>query len=111
MVTLFNSTLDIGNVMNATTTNMTGSLTLTLLLIIILFLMIATLFRSPILLIMLLLIPLIIIFSMYEGWGGLFYTILTIIGIMVAWQFAKIIIGWGRWIYLNISISINIYEL
>jgi hypothetical protein len=96
MVTLFNSTLDIGSLINATTTNVTGSLTTTLLLIVVLLVVIAMLFKEPILLLGLLLIPLFMIFAVYEGWGGLFYTILTIIGIMLAWQFAKIIMGWGR---------------
>ena len=96
MVNIFNSTLDIGSVINTTTTNVTGSISLTLLLILAFFLILATLFRSPTILVFVLLIPLLTIFSIYEGWGGIFYTILTIIGIMVAWQFAKIIMGWGR---------------
>jgi len=96
MVTIFNSTLDIGQVLSGTTTNVTGSLDVTLVMVVVLMLMIATLFRSPIILILLLLIPMIVVFSIYQGAGGLFYTILIIIGIIIAWQFAKIIMGWGR---------------
>jgi hypothetical protein len=96
MVTLFNDSLDIGSLLNATTSNMTGSLTLTLLMVVVLLLLIAMLFREPILLFGLIILPLLIIFAIYEGWGGLFYTIVTIVGIMLAWQFAKIIMGWGR---------------
>jgi Sec-independent protein secretion pathway component TatC len=96
MVTLFNDTLDIGMILNATTQNVTGSLTMTLLLVILLLVMIGLLFRSPMILLGLLMLPLIIIFAIYEGWGGLFYTILTVLAIILAWQFAKIIIGWGR---------------
>jgi hypothetical protein len=96
MVTLFNSTLDIGMILNATTQNVTGSLTMTLLLVVLLLVMIGLLFRSPMMLLGLLMIPLLIIFAMFEGWGGLFYTILTVLAIVLAWQFAKIIIGWGR---------------
>ena len=96
MVTLFNSSLDIGNLINATTQNVTGDITSTLLLIVVLFLMVALLFREPMILFGLLMIPLIIVFAMFEGSGGLFYTILTIIGIIIGWQFAKIIMGWGR---------------
>ena len=96
MVTLFNSSLDIGSILSATTLNVTGSDTLTFLLVIVLFLLVAMLFKEPILLFGLLMIPLIIVFAIAEGWGSLFYTILTIIGIILAWQFAKIIMGWGR---------------
>ena len=96
MVTLFNESLDIGSILNATTSNMTGSLTLTLLMVIILLFLIAMLFREPVILFGLFILPLVIIFAIHEGWGGLFYTILTIIGIILAWQFAKIIMGWGR---------------
>ena len=96
MVTIFNSTLDIGSIISSTTTNMTGSITLTLILIVVLLLMIATLFREPIILVGLLLVPLFMVFAVYEGWGGLFYTILICVGIVLAWQFAKIIMGWGR---------------
>jgi hypothetical protein len=96
MVTLFNSTLDIGQILNATTTNVTGSNSLTYMLLFLLIIMIALLFRSPIVLVFLISIPLLIILAIAEGWGGVFYTILTIIVIMIAWQFAKIIMGWGR---------------
>ena len=96
MVTLFNSTLDIGQILNATTTNVTGSDSLTYMLLFLLIIMIALLFRSPIVLVFLISIPLLIILAIAEGWGGVFYTILTIIVIMIAWQFAKIIMGWGR---------------
>lgn len=96
MVILFNNTLDIGLILSATTSNMTGDLGMTLLLVIVLLFMVAMLFREPVLLLGLLLLPLIVVFAVYEGWGGIFYTILTIIGIILAWQFAKIIMGWGR---------------
>lgn len=96
MVTLFNSSLDIGGLINVTTQNVTGSVTMTLLLIVVLFLLVALLFRAPMMMFGLLMIPLIIIFAITEGSGGLFYTILTVFGIIIGWQFAKIIMGWGR---------------
>lgn len=96
MVTLFNSTLDIGSILNATTTNVTGSLTLTLLMVVVLLFLIAMLFREPVILFGLIILPLLIIFAIYEGAGGFFYTFLMIIGLIIAWQFAKIIMGWGR---------------
>ena len=96
MVTLFNESLDIGSLITATTQNVTGDLSLTLLMIVVFFVMIAMLFREPMMLVMLLLIPLLVIFSVYEGFGGIFYTILTIVVIALAWQFAKVLIGWGR---------------
>jgi hypothetical protein len=96
MVTLFNESLDIGSILNATTSNMTGSLTLTFLLVVVVLFLIAMLFREPVMLFGLFILPLIIVFAIGEGWGGLFYTILTVIGIILAWQFAKIIMGWGR---------------
>jgi len=93
---IFSNSSDIGLWIISATTNVTGSLTLSLLLILVFFLLIAFLFRAPMILAGLLLIPLLIVFSVYEGWGGLFYTILTIVGIIIGWQFAKIIMGWGR---------------
>jgi len=71
MITIFNSTLDIGQVLSGTTTNVTGSLDVTLVMVVVLMLMIATLFRSPMILILLLLIPMIVVFSIYQGAGGL----------------------------------------
>ena len=96
MVTLFNSTLDIGSILLATTQNMTGSESMTYLLVIVLMILIAFLFREPMILVFLLLIPLIIVFAIQLGKGSIFYTILCIVGIVLAWQFAKIIMGWGR---------------
>jgi len=96
MVTIFNNTLDIGQILNATTLNVTGSDSLTYMLLFLLIIMIALLFRSPIVLVFLISIPLLIILAMAEGIGGLFYTILTIVAIIIAWQFAKILMGWGR---------------
>lgn len=96
MVTLFNSTLDIGRIIESTTSNVTGNLGMTLLLIVVLFLVIGLLFRAPILLLGLIMIPMFTVFATYEGWGGLFYTILTVFGLVIAWQFAKIFMGWGR---------------
>jgi hypothetical protein len=96
MVTLFNSTLDIGQILNATTLNVTGSDSLTYMLLFLLIIMIALLFRSPMVLVFLISIPLIVILAVAEGVGGLFFTILSIILIIVGWQFAKILMGWGR---------------
>ena len=93
---LFNETLDIGSWISHATTDVTGSITLTLLLIVIFFLLVAFLFREPMVLVGLLLVPLFMVFAVYEGWGGLFYTLLMIVGIVIAWQFAKIIFGWGK---------------
>ena len=96
MVTLFNSTLDIGQILNATTLNVTGSDSITYMLLFLLIIMIALLFRSPMVLVFLISIPLIVILAIAEGVGGLFFTILSIILIIVGWQFAKILMGWGR---------------
>jgi hypothetical protein len=93
---LFNSTLDIGMWIDHATTDVTGSLTITLLLILVFFLLVALLFRAPMILAGLLMLPLLMVFASFEGWGGVFYTILTIFGIIIGWQFAKIIMGWGR---------------
>jgi hypothetical protein len=95
---LFNSTLDIGGLISSTTNNVTGSVTMTLLLIVVLLLLIALLFREPIVLFGLLIVPIVIVFASYESQNGgtLFYTLLGILGVIFGWQFAKIIMGWGR---------------
>lgn len=93
---LFNSSLDIGSILGATTSNMTGDQSLTYLLVIVLLLLIAMLFREPFVLFGLLVLPLVIVFAVDLGTGSIFYTILCIIGIFLAWQFAKVIMGWGR---------------
>jgi hypothetical protein len=92
----FNTSLDIGAWISHATSDVTGSLTITLLLVIVFLLLVALLFRIPMVLAGLFMLPLFVVFAVYEGSGGLFYTILTIFGVILAWQFAKIIMGWGR---------------
>lgn len=101
MVTIFSNTSDIGGLISSTTSNVTGDLSMTLLLIVVLLFMIAMLFKEPFILFGLIILPLIIIFAIYEAqtqglFGNLFYSILSIVGLIIAWQFAKVIMGWGR---------------
>lgn len=93
---LFNDTLEIGRWIQSATVNVTGDLSMTLLIIVVLLLLIALIFKEPLILFGLIILPLIIVFATYEGVGGLFYTVLTVFGVIIAWQFAKIIIGWGK---------------
>ena len=95
MVDIFNSSLEIGGLINHTTLNVTGDVGLTLLLIVILLLMIALLFRTPIVLVGLIILPVFFVFAEYD-YTGLFYTILVVFGLIIAWQFAKIIMSWGK---------------
>lgn len=82
---MFNSSLDIGQLLSATTINFTGSMSTTLLIIFLLIVIIAALFKMPEVLMLILLLPIIIIFGMVDSGFSLVLAIgVLILGFFVA---------------------------
>ena len=88
---LFNSSLDFGRLIDATTSNVTGDLGITLLLIGLFLLLIAEIFKLPEVLYIVALIPIFIIFSAVDS-SGVYSTILGIFAIVLAFYIGKTIL-------------------
>lgn len=88
MVDLFNSSLELGSLFNQMTLNFTGSITITLIIVLLFLLVIALLFRIPVMLGLIVLLPIIIVFADFDYTGG-FYTILSILAIVLGFMLAK----------------------
>jgi hypothetical protein len=86
---LFNVSLEIGSWIATATNDITGSVFLTLLILLVFLIAIAMLFRTPMLMVFVLLIPLLIVFSEYDTTGG-FTTILALVVIVIGWLMAKL---------------------
>lgn len=85
---LFNSSLEFGSLFNQMTLNFTGSITITLIIVLLFLLVIGLLFRIPVMLVLIVLLPLIMVFAEFDYTGG-FYTILSIIAIILGFILAK----------------------
>jgi len=90
---LFNQTLEFGSLINHMTLNFTGDIFLTLLFILAFFLLLATIFRVPILLGVIVVFPLIIIFSMVDWTGGM-SMVLGVLALIVGVILAKSIFAY-----------------
>ena len=92
-VILFNSSLEIGGWLNSATQNITGSMTVTVILVVLLLLCIGALFRIPLLFFLILGLPLLVVFALWDVTGGAM-TILLIVIFIIGWALAKSMFGW-----------------
>lgn len=93
MVDLFNSSLEIGGWLSSATQNITGNMFVTVILVVMLLLCIGALFRIPIVFFLILVLPLFIVFALWDVTGGAM-TLLMIIIFVLGWQLAKVIFSY-----------------
>lgn len=87
-VVLFNTSLEIGAWLENATQNITGNQFVTVVFVILLLLCIAGLFRIPLVFFMIIALPLLIIFSLWDVTNGAM-TLLVVVIFIIGWQLAK----------------------
>ena len=93
VVELFNSSLEFGRLFDQMTVNFTGDIFLTLMFVLAFFILVALMFRTPIMLAFIVILPLIVVFSDYDYTGG-FYTVLAVIAIILGVMMARTIFAY-----------------
>lgn len=87
-IILFNTSLEIGSWLQTATQNITGSYAITVLFVLFFLLAIAALFRIPIIFYLILTLPLLIIFSMWDTTMQV-AAILSCAVLIIGWQLGK----------------------
>lgn len=89
----FNTSLEIGAWLSNATQNITGDMFVTVVFVILLLLAIAALFRIPLVLFLIISLPLLIIFGLWDTTGGSM-TLLLIVIFIIGWNLAKVVFAY-----------------